>query len=97
MLGQPNKTFKTLKSKKVPTCVEINQSRLFIVGQGDKEITTNELVTFDQPPFEGPDLPFQRDYCCLVKVDERTIYIGKKCDFKNRITLINFKMLFPYS
>ena len=54
-----------------------NDSTLWIVGGEDSAnyLKTTEFVFVNQPPIEGPDLPFAISGHCMVQTDPNTIFI----------------------
>ena len=54
-----------------------NDSTLWITGgeDGANYLKSTEFVFVNQPPIEGPDLPFAISGHCMVQVDARTIFI----------------------
>ena len=54
-----------------------NNSTLWITGgeDGANYLKSTEFVFVNQPPIEGPDLPFAISGHCMVQVDARTIFI----------------------
>ena len=91
ILGQPNNSFQSLEGRDYASSVVLNQSKLWITGgqtlensgggccwlSGSKNST--EFISLDQPPYPGPDLPFEIHGHCMVQVCPNTIYIIGGC------------------
>ena len=61
--------------------VVLNKSKLWITGGIQRRSSTNstEIISLDQPPVPGPDLPFTVYGHSMVLVDSTTIYLIGGC------------------
>ena len=83
ILGQPNRTFEMFDIRLHSSSVALlNNSKLWITGgtsvrhpisKGQQKST--ELISIDQPPIKGPDLPFVISNHTMVQIDSKTVYI----------------------
>jgi len=77
VVGQPNKKLQMQEKRFGAAGVVFNDSTLWITGgeDGANYLKSTEFVFVNQPPIEGPDLPFAISGHCMVQVDARTIFI----------------------
>ena len=58
------------------SCLVKIQNNILIIGEKKSKAKSNsEMITLDKPSQQGPDLPFKITHQCMVKVDDRNIYI----------------------
>ena len=67
--------------------IVLNETRLWVSGGRDKKgkcTNSSEFISLDQPPEDGPKLPFTVTKHCMVWVDSKSIYlIGGKQNGKS--------------
>ena len=74
-----------INGRRFASSVVLNETRLLVTGGWDekwKELNS-EFISLDQPPEDGPKLPFTVSYHNMVQVDSTSIYlIGGWQDYK---------------
>ena len=68
-----NSLIKTLDRRFQSSCVVINQTKLYVTGGSGKKST--EILSLDQFPVKGPELPFSMSSHSMVQIDSKTIYL----------------------
>ena len=68
-----NSLIKTLDKRFRSSCVVINQTKLYVTGGSGKKST--EILSLDQFPVKGPELPFSMSSHSMVQIDSKTIYL----------------------
>ena len=54
-------------------CCNFNQTKLYVTGGTGKKST--EILSLDQFPVKGPELPFSMSSHSMVQIDSKTIYL----------------------
>ena len=71
-----NPSIKMLDRRFQSSCVVINQTKLYVtggcIGIGKK---STEILSLDQFPVKGPELPFSMSSHSMVQIDSKTIYL----------------------
>ena len=77
IIGKPNHGLKMMHPRSLMSSVVLNKSKLWITGGIQRRSSTNstEIISLDQPPVPGPDLPFTVYHHSMVLVDPTTIYL----------------------
>ena len=80
VIGMPNQhCFEMMiPSREDMSGVVLNETKIWITGGGcynDLSIRSTEIVSLDQPPIAGPDLPFTVKGHSMVLVDPTMIYL----------------------
>ena len=78
VLGQFNNSRQMLEERRYCSSVVLNQTDLWLTGGSSGGSTANkstELISMDQPPRKGPELPFTVSSHSMVLVDPKTIFI----------------------
>ena len=85
ILGQPNKTFEMFDVRLHSSSIALlNSSKLWITGgiscyggwnTSERQRKSTELISIDQSPIKGPDLPFVISNHTMVQIDSKTVYI----------------------
>ena len=85
ILGQPKKTFDMFDIRlHSSSVVLLNNSKLWITGgisnhlgrdTSNRQRKSTELISIDQTPIKGPDLPFVISNHTMVQIDSKTVYI----------------------
>ena len=77
IIGKPNHGLKMMHPRSLMSSVVLNKSKLWITGGIQRRSSTNstEIISLDQPPVPGPDLPFNVFWHSMVLVDPTTIYL----------------------
>ena len=86
ILGNPCNTIKTFDQRcNGDACVVLNKNTLWITGN-----ETTEFIKLDQPPLQGPKLPFLIHSHSMVQIDSNTVYIigGNQNNFNSKKTWI---------
>ena len=73
ILGQPDTSFQMLDPRDTPSSVVIDQTKLYVTGGRAKKST--EILSLDQSPVKGPELPFTVQAHSMVQIDPKTIYL----------------------
>ena len=84
-----NSLIKTLDKRFQSSCVVIDQTKLYVTGGIGK---STEILSLDQFPVRGPELPFIVSKHSVVQIDSKTIYlIGGQQDgvTSNKTWIIN--------
>ena len=68
-----NSLIKTLDKRFQSSCVVIDQTKLYVTGGSGKKST--EILSLDQFPVKGPELPFSMSSHSMVQIDSKTIYL----------------------
>ena len=81
IIGKPNHGLKMMHPRSLMSSVVLNKSKLWITGGIQRRSSTNstEIISLDQPPVPGPDLPFTVYEHSMVLVDPTTIYLIGGC------------------
>ena len=81
IIGKPNHGLKMMHPRSLMSSVVLNKSKLWITGGIQRRSSTNstEIISLDQPPVPGPDLPFTVYGHSMVLVDSTTIYLIGGC------------------
>ena len=76
-IGMPNHYFKIMIPRSFASSVVMNDSYIWVTGGCSKEglEKSTEIISLDQPPVSGPDLPFTVSHHSMVLVDPKTIYL----------------------
>ena len=76
-IGMPNHYFKIMIPRSFASSVVMNDSYIWVTGGCSKEglEKSTEIISLDQPPVSGPDLPFTVSHHSMVLVDPTTIYL----------------------
>ena len=78
IMGMPNNSFEMMMPRSCMSSVVLNKSKMWVTGgisnNGNVEKST-EIVSLDQPPVPGPDLPFTVWHHSMVLVDPTTVYL----------------------
>ena len=56
----------------------LNETRLMVTGgrdENEKPLNSSEFISLDQPPEDGPKLPFTAHGHCMAQVDSTSIYL----------------------
>ena len=86
ILGNPCNNIKTFDQRSNgDASVVLNKNTLWITGN-----QTTEFVKLDQPPLQGPNLPFLIHSHSMVQIDSNTVYIigGNQDGLNSRKTWI---------
>jgi len=77
IIGQPHKKIQMLEKRFGAAGVVFNDSTLWITGGEDSGnyLKSTEFVFVNQPPIEGPNLPFAISGHCMVQTDPNTLFI----------------------
>ena len=78
VIGQPEKKIKMQEKRKGAASVVLDQTTLWVVGGYNNDNTnqrSTEFIEMDQPPANGPVLPFKISYHSMIQYDEKSIYI----------------------
>ena len=78
VLGQFNNSRQMLEERRYCSSVVLNQTDLWLTGGSSGGSTANkstELISIDQPPRKGPELPFTISSHSMVLVDPKTIFL----------------------
>ena len=73
-----NKELQLIKRRRFASSVVLNDTRLWVCGGRDKgwdRMNSSEFISLDQPPEDGPKLPFNVSDHCMVQVDSKSIYL----------------------
>ena len=80
IIGQPDANICLLERRFDAASIVLNNTTLWVVG-GEVQyghnlhLKSSEFIFIDQPPIEGPDLPFSISGHCMVQYDKSTIFI----------------------
>ena len=81
-----NQEIPLIKGRRYASSIVLNETRLLVTGGKDdkwKDLNSSEFISLDQPPEDGPKLPFTVYAHCMVQVDSTSIYLsGGKQDNK---------------
>ena len=75
---QSNEELQLIDRRTFASSVVLNETRLWVCGGQDQEynpMNSSEFISLDQPPEDGPKLPFTVSYHCMVQVDSKSIYL----------------------
>ena len=79
IIGMPNHCFKMMIPRRNASSVVLNESKIWVTGGTIGTTLTvemsTEIISLDQPPVPGPDLPFTVGDHSMVLVDRTTIYL----------------------
>ena len=78
VIGEPQSSKNMLQKRAYASSVVLNNSTLWVVGGEDEnydDLSSTEMVTLDNPPAKGPDLPFTIRRHCMVYFNKSAIYI----------------------
>ena len=73
-----NQEIPLIKGRRFASSVVLNETRLLVTGGTDekwKHLNSSEFISLDQPPEDGPKLPFTVSFHCMVQVDATSIYL----------------------
>ena len=73
-----NQEIPLIKGRRIASSVVLNETRLLVTGGVDenrKDLNSSEFISLDQPPEDGPKLPFTVSAHCMVQVDSTSIYL----------------------
>ena len=73
-----NQEIPLIKGRKFASSVVLNETRLLVTGGTDekwKDLNSSEFISLDQPPEDGPKLPFTVSGHSMVQVDSTSIYL----------------------
>ena len=73
-----NQEIPLIKGRRFASSVVLNETRLLVTGGKDdkwKDLNSSEFISLDQPPEDGPKLPFTVSDHCMVLVDSTSIYL----------------------
>ena len=86
IIGMPNHCFEMMIPRSCMSSVILNESKIWITGgwsNNDGSLKSTEIISLNQPPVLGPDLPFTVCGHSMVLVDPTTIYlIGGEQDYQ---------------
>ena len=74
----PNHGFEMMIPRSFISSVVLNESKIWITGgwsYNKRRVKSTEIISLDQPPVPGPDLPFTVYDHSMVLVDPTTIYL----------------------
>ena len=77
-----NQEIPLIKGRRYASSVVLNETRLLVTGGRDetwKDLNSSEFISLDQPPEDGPKLPFTVSAHCMVQVDSTSIYLIGGC------------------
>ena len=81
-----NQEIPLIKGRRFASSVVLNETRLLVTGGRDengKDLNSSEFISLDQPPEDGPKLPFTVYHHSMVLVDSTSIYLIGGCqDYK---------------
>ena len=66
------------EGRRLASSVVLNETRLWVSGGKDDKgnyMNSSEFISLNQPPEDGPKLPFTVSYHCMVQVDSTSIYL----------------------
>ena len=75
---QSNKELQMIELRILASSVVLDETRLWVSGgldEKEKSVNSSEFFSLDEPPEDGPKLPFTVSGHCMVKVDSKTIYL----------------------
>ena len=73
-----NQEIPLIKGRRFASSVVLNETRLLVTGGVDengKDLNSSEFISLDQPPEDGPKLPFTVSSHSMVQVDSTSIYL----------------------
>ena len=73
-----NQEIPLIKGRRFASSVVLKKTRLLVTGGWDekrKDMNSSEFISLDQPPEDGPKLPFTVFEHCMVQVNSNTIYL----------------------
>ena len=73
-----NQEIPLIKGRRFASSVVLNETRLLVTGgvaENGKDLNSSEFISLDQPPEDGPKLPFTVSAHCMVQVDSTSIYL----------------------
>ena len=73
-----NQEIPLIKGRKFASSVVLNETRLLVTGGVDengKALNSSEFISLDQPPEDGPKLPFTVSCHSMVQADSTSIYL----------------------
>ena len=82
IIGMPNHCFEMIMPWFNASSIVLNESKLWVTGGWNHEdgmTNSTEIISLDQPPVPGPDLPFTVYDHSMVLVDPTTIYLIGGC------------------
>ena len=82
IIGMPNHCFEMIMPRFNASSIVLNESKLWVTGGWNHEdgmTNSTEIISLDQPPVPGPDLPFTVIDHSMVLVDPTTIYLIGGC------------------
>ena len=77
IIGNSNIHVKMLQKRFKSSSVVFHESTLWIIGgsNGLNSLYSTEFLSLNQPPFEGPDLPFCIHDHCVIQYDPNRIFL----------------------
>ena len=73
-----NQEIPLIKGRRFASSVVLNETRLLVTGGMDetwKQLNSSEFISLDQPPEDGPKLPFTVSCHSMVQVDSTSTYL----------------------
>ena len=73
-----NQEIPLIKGRRLASSVVLNETRLLVTGgsyENGKDLNSSEFISLDQPPEDGPKLPFTVYGHSMVQVDSTSIYL----------------------
>ena len=73
-----NQEIPLIKGRRFASSVVLNETRLLVTGGRDekwKDLNSSEFISLDQPPEDGPKLPFTVSHHSMIQVDLTSIYL----------------------
>ena len=77
VIGMPNHDFEMMVPRSYMSSVVLNESKIWVTRgtSNNGRVKSTEIISLDQPPVPGPDLPFTVADHSMVLVDPTTIYL----------------------
>ena len=78
IIGIPNHSFDMMMPARIKmSSVVLNESKIWVTGGlfNNGSVKSTEIISLDQPPVPGPDLPFTVCHHSMVLADPTTIYL----------------------
>ena len=74
-----NEELTLIEGRIFASSIVLNETRLWVCGGIERHImnrlNSSEFISLDQPPEDGPKLPFTVSHHCMVQVDSKSIYL----------------------
>ena len=75
---QSNEELQLIEGRIFASSIVLNETRLWVsggIGEKWNHMNSSEYISLDQPPEDGPELPFTVSSHCMVQVDSKSIYL----------------------